>query len=411
MAGLGLLPALALQEERPPTQEDFIHQTELSLSCLESLACLPAERLQPGPNLVLLLSQHSLLPPPRENTASNIDPLASETLFPVVSPTIWSSSRHQDLALQILERLCQNIPGDDADIGVSALLVRQDRKLLAQIVSLLQPQMKQLVLYPSGPHCLCWVVSQLSEPALGLALPLLLPLCLACLDSWLVCPRVLGARTVTHICSLCPPTQLSWYGRADLLYSALIPLVSGDLEVVRWVRAPLTHLTKLRHTTFISSSYGSPGSLPSPADQTMERLLSLCQMESTGSERGTILIHLINDVVGVLGPGVLRWVASLSSLLASQPSNQQLQALVSSLLVSWPKAVAREMEVLVPCLVQEAYTRSWASPPHIPTSLEALLTALVEADMSRAQLLCQGLAHLTVNPTFDALVQRLQLCE
>lgn len=381
LARMGLVPVLKLGEERPATEEDFKQHLPVSLSCLESLVS-PASPLLPSTHLLLLLSQHSTLQTPSSSFSS----------------TPWSSHEHQALALRLQEKLL--LVSGLNEGGVGGLLTREDRKLFNQCLQILQPQLENLAQHPSSPHTLAWLVTRLSHPDLGQATPLFLPHTLRCLDSWLVPCRVLGCTIVDHLISQCPAAELAWYGRAELLHSALLPLLSQDSTCLAAASPSLLHLTEQLH-----KAKKDVPALPGPADTLLDRVTGLLQLETRCPLRRSLLVSLLQGLLSLLAQGAVRWVPRLAGLVAGDPREEVLQ-LVPSLCGLCPEAMALELATLLPSLLRRAHSLSY-SPTPPSSSLTSALTALVSTSPAQAALLCDGLQDLKVNPVFDSLVLEL----
>jgi len=320
LAREGIAKRLNLTEERPPTEEDYHDQLAISLSTLERLEHVT---LSPSPHLLILLAQHLPLDTCREE--EQID-FKDEELF---NP--WTTSSHQILASQLLDRLASTHGTmDDKDQEdfdkVTLLLIKEDRRLLTRSLQLLQGELQEVVHHPPAPHCLAWITGKLPHPHLGKAAPGLIPHVLRCLDCWLTRPRVLGARAALHLASTCPPAELAWYGRTELLHAALLPLLSQDLHCLKAASPPLLVLT----SHLQSSAKGVPA-LPGPADHLLARMIELVELNTGGQDRGDLLCNLLVSTAHLLGAGVARWVTSLSSLVVANPSSSHLLALVPHL--------------------------------------------------------------------------------
>jgi len=397
----GIAKRLDLAEERPPTEEDYCHQLATSLLALEKLEHVT---LSPSPHLLILLAQHLPL-----DTCKDEEEKDEELLTP------WTSTSHHKMASQLLDRLASTHGTEDStdeeDVDkVTLLLIKEDRRLLTRSLQLLQGELQEVVHHPPAPHCLAWITSKLPHPHLGKAAPALIPHVLRCLDCWLTRPRVLGARATLHLASTCPPAELAWYGRTELLHAALLPLLSQDLPCLQAASPPLLVLT----SHLQSSAKGVPA-LPGPADHLLARMIELVELNTGGQDRGDLLCNLLESAARLLGAGVARWVTSLSSLLASNPSSTRLLDLVPHLCQTCPEAMARELETLLPALLKQAYSLSWKDSSAISSKSEcsplySALSALVATDSNQAILLCHGLKEVKVNPAFDALIIQLEMC-
>ena len=400
----GLAKRLNLAEERPPTVEDYHEQFNISLKALESLEHVT---LVLSPHLLVLLAQHLPLDPLIEDESAK----SQDELTP------WTSNRHHTMAQQILGRLVSShAVAEEADQEgmnkVTLLLIKEDRRLLTRSLQLLQSELQEVINHPPAPHCLAWITSKLPHPHLGKATPALIPHVLRCLDCWLTRPRVLGARIANHLATTCPPAELAWYGRTELLHAALLPLLSQDLSCLKDASPPLLELT----SHLQNSAKGVP-SLPGPADHLLARVIELIELNTEGKERRDLLCNLLVSVSDLLGIGVARWVTSLSSLMAAHSSSTHLIDHIPLLCKTCPEAMAREMKTLLPALIKHAYHLSWEDPTEPGnisefknSNLHTALCALAATDLDQAKDLCHGLRAVPVNPTFDALVSKLEMC-
>ena len=360
--------------------------------------------LSPSPHLLVLLAQHLPLdaPSPQEEQVHGKD----EGLTP------WTSSSHLRLANRLMDKLASThgMKEDMDEEGldkVTLLLVKEDRRLLTRSLQLLQGELQEVVQHPPAPHCLAWITSKLPHPHLGKAAPALIPHVLRCLDSWLTRPRVLGAKAALHLASTCPPAELAWYGRTELLQAALLPLLSQDMSCLKTASSPLLVLT----SHLQSSAKGVPAS-PGPADHLLARIIELVELNTGGQDRGALLCNLLVSTARLLDAGVARWVTNLSALVAANPSSSQLLEFVPYLCQTCPEAMAREMGTLLPALLKQAYSISWKNSTSNETisPLHSAISALAATDLGQSKLLCHGLKEVKVNPAFDALVNQLEMC-
>ena len=144
-------------------------------------------------------------------------------------------------------------------------------------------------------------------------------------------------------------------------------------------------------------------------------MIELVELNTGGQDRGDLLCNLLESAARLLGAGVARWVTSLSSLVASNPSSTRLLDLVPHLCQTCPEAMARELGTLLPALLKQAYSLSWKDSSAISSKSEcsplySALSALVATDSAEAILLCHGLKEVKVNPAFDALIIQLEMC-
>jgi len=394
----GGLATLRLEEERPVTREEYRGSREASLAALEQLLLL--RPCPPSPLLLLLLAQHSEVQGCRGEEEQEEEQSSTEDLTP------WSSSKHKALAAEVLEKMVEEVVGGVEEVeqerkGLTKILVKDDKKLLKSVLKLLEPQLKEVNLHPPAPHCLAWLTTLLPHPHLGQAAPLLLPGVTRCLDSWLPSPRVLGARCALHLASTCPPTELAWFGRSELLHAALLPLLSQELPSLLAAVPPLLLLTQHLH----QGARGVP-CLPGPADALLDRVAGHLEMAGRGrvGEEHHLAL-LLNSTCHLLGVGVVRWLPRLSSLLSTSTSSPLL-LLLPHLSTTCPEALAREQRTLLPALIRQAYTATRGGAPP-PPPLATALAALVSVDLDQARKLCRGMEEVRVNQEFDGLIRAL----
>merc|ERR1719209_190949 len=127
-------------------------------------------------------------------------------------------------------------------------------------------------------------------------------------------------------------------------------------------------------------------------------MIELVELNTGGQDRGELLCNLLVSAARLLGAGVARWVTSLSSLVAANPSSTHLLDLVTHLCQTCPEAMARELGTLLPALLKQAYSLSWKDPSALEKNtsksqhqpLYPALSALVATHFDKATLLCHG---------------------
>eukprot|EP00092_Neocalanus_flemingeri_P039374 GFUD01042870.1.p1 GENE.GFUD01042870.1~~GFUD01042870.1.p1 ORF type:complete len:460 (-),score=144.80 GFUD01042870.1:24-1403(-) len=410
-----LAPALPSSEERPPQADDYTDHLPASLEILTRLVNMHSYSIsRPAslPSLLLLCAQHS----PCTETE-------------VTRP--WSSTEHQLQASLLLAKLEQIYK------PVAFLLVEQDRKLLAQILTLLQPSLEKFLSYPASVHSLVWLTSHIPHPHLGQVVAQLLPHVLNWVDCWISHYKIAGCQVLGHIIATCPSTELVWYGRADLLSDALKKLLHHtDTEVVKACEKPLVTVVGIKHE-------GTKPDTPGPADLFMKDLINSLELASD-SKKKEIYSAMILRTVTMLGVGVARWVARLTQLIVSQldfSPPASVFSLLDQLCLLCPGCVAREVPALLPALVKFVYKTSWKSTPtasetcaiHQASEIsEAIqnteisetgdkdqksdesemslasvcLVQIATCDPRTARLLCHDLDSVSVNKKFDSVVHK-----
>ncbi|XP_054751364.2 TELO2-interacting protein 2-like [Lytechinus pictus] len=79
--------------------------------------------------------------------------------------------------------------------------------------------------YPAAKHTFAWLLAHLKHPYVGYQLDHCLPPSLLFVDDYEMENKVLGIQCLRHIIDNVDPTELRWYGRAEVIYEALHPLL------------------------------------------------------------------------------------------------------------------------------------------------------------------------------------------
>jgi len=375
-----MAPPLPTAEERPPQPEDYSrsHLTT-SLDTLTRLAKMHSYSIsRPAglPSLLLLCAQHCQIPEEK------------------VPP--WSSSEHQVQASLLLSKL------ESVFKPFETLLVDQDRKLLTQLLSILQQSLEKFVSQPAAVYSLTWLTLHLSHPHLGQVVPQLLPHALNWVDCWVPYYKVFGCKVIGHIITKCPQTELVWFGRADLLADALAKLLHHtDIAVVNACKEPLLNVYNIKHGD-------AKPDKPGPADLLLKDLISSLELTSDNDKK-VVYSEMIQKTVGMLGVGVARWVARLSSLIVSQldfSPPDSMFSLLPQLCSLCPECVGREVPALLPALVRFVYRTSLSARQCDHSQAGVCLAQVASCDPDTAKLLCHNLENISVNKYFDKIIQR-----
>jgi len=384
-----MAPPLPKSEERPPQPEDYTEHLPISLEILTRLVNMHSYSIsRPAslPPLLLLCSQHCP---------------SSERQLP-----LWSSTEHQLQASLLLSKL------ESIYKPLKTLLVDQDRRLLTQLLSLLQPSLEKFMCQPASVHSLAWLTSHIPHPHLGQVVPQLLPHALNWIDCWIPYFKVFGCQVVGHIIATCPASELVWFGRADLLSDALKKLLHhADTAVVEACQKPLISVVSIKHD---DTKPDKPGA----ADLFMKDLISSLEL-SSDKDKKEIYSDMILQTVNMLGVGVARWVARLAKLIVSQldfSPPTSVFSLLDKLCNLCPGCLAREVPVLLPALIKYAYRSSWrnsASDASDVDSSETMkcsdisvyLVQVATCDPITARLLCHNLETVSVNKKFDKVIK------
>eukprot|EP00057_Strongylocentrotus_purpuratus_P034567 XP_795754.2 PREDICTED: TELO2-interacting protein 2 [Strongylocentrotus purpuratus] len=79
--------------------------------------------------------------------------------------------------------------------------------------------------YPAAKHTFTWLLAHMKHPYVGEQLDHCLPPSLLFVDDFEMENKVLGIQCLKHIIENVDPTELRWYGRAEVIYEALYPLM------------------------------------------------------------------------------------------------------------------------------------------------------------------------------------------
>jgi len=368
----GLAPALKCEEERPAEREDYSQHRALSLNILRNIQSCDKITTDLTPSVILLCSQHC--------SAENLP---------------WSSAEHREICQHLVSVIEAHF------LPVGTLLGQTEGKLFKSLAGHLQPSLSEFTRQPGSVQSLLWLASQVTEPGeLDVLVPLLLPHLLHWLDSWLPHYKLAGCLLAQHIAAHSSPSQLIFYGRAEVLTEPLTRLVaSSEVSLARAAGQPLLSLTSIRHD---SQRPASPGQ----ADQLMKTLVGSLEVCSD-TERQEVLCQLLTPCLGLLGPGAARWVSALAqlaiSLLGSSISPPSVLATLRHLASVCPQCLARETQPLLTALFKHLHSLTSAGRSSGLAPLSDCIVEVARCDIDTARLLCQGLQQTSVNKTFDSI--------
>lgn len=339
------------------------------------------------PAIVLLCSQHSSSP--WEESESEI--------------LAWSSEEHREISDQVISRI------EARFTPLSSLLAETEGRRFKALLSQLQPSLVQFSREPGSVRSLVWLVHHLVQPpVLDPLVPLLLPHLLNWLDSWLADYKVSGCHLAAHIATHSSPSQLKFYGRAEVLSQPLIRLLAAtsQLSVLRAAVKPLLALTTIRE-----GDQHSPAS-PGHADTLMAAVISSLEL-SSDQERKEVFCLLIRDLLTLLGPGAARWVSALINIIISMldsflpPPPTPVFSILTSLASQCPECVGREIAPLLTSLFRYLYRASWEDEADSAGLSEVKLCVehLATCDSQTTARLCRGLNEASVNNTFDSVTR------
>jgi len=345
-----------------------------------------------------------------------------------IKKILWSSPRHGDLAVHIMDYLVLR----EGFTELSTFLTSNNCDHLTKCFSQLLPKLQSSFLsHPGEQHCLAWLLSCLPHPTLSDQLSQLLPHSLRWLDHWLPYHRILGALVAQHILHTCPHTQLSWYGRDKLLASALTPLLhSSDIEVLDAAWVPLLEVTRCRHRSTAPHQVG-------PADMLVSQVMNRLSLDADGPVC-VVLAKLLEGLVDVLGVGVARWVSKISQLLVgkleqlaavcceptvdtdslypedvNEPESPGAGSAVQHLLCTWtrvtqlvPVCSSRQTKTVLSSLVRLLMFYSCSSPGSTDLCyLRSCLVAVARCGPDVVLRLTRGLEQFQANDTFVEVVK------
>jgi len=390
---VGLLPQVNHAEDRPLNKQDFDSHVSASYNSLEKVEEVLEEEIDLDDSVIQVIlifcAQHC--------------PINSEQIN-----LYWSSSKHQSKAEKIQEKLLLLSRSSD----IVSFLTSNNKKHLTGCLGLVLPKLEESFLkHPGEQHALAWLLVNLPHPHLANQLSRLLPHPLRWLDHWIKDNQILGAKVTKHIVLNSPPTELKWYGRDNLLASALLRLLhSREIEVLKYVCDPLFEIIKIQHN-------GTSPDKPGPADRLIEQVINRLALESN-QDTCSPLTRLLSGLVDTLGTGVARWLPKLAVLLEGQLDHPSSGEAEVELIQMWKKVILvapecanREAELILKSVVKLMYKTSLLDQSVENARIVKECSSCLElmAQYSPASVLehCRGLESININATFDCNVSHL----
>lgn len=101
------------------------------------------------------------------------------------------------------------------------VLLADNSKVLKRCLEELRPKLTDFRNYPGAQACFVWLLHHVQFPHLSGHLHEFLPFSLRFLDDWETHNKVVGVQCLTHLVDNVSPTEISWYGRTELIEEAL----------------------------------------------------------------------------------------------------------------------------------------------------------------------------------------------
>ncbi|KAL5500257.1 hypothetical protein EMCRGX_G011782 [Ephydatia muelleri] len=199
--------------------------------------------------------------------------------------------------------------------------------------------------WPTDKHSLVWCLRQLTHPHVAPLLDSLLPPLLMLLDDHETEHKALGLRAVTHLVKNIDPTELRWYGRAEVIYQAIknfLYIREGD--IIAALHPCLLHLLPVLEGP-------QPRTIQGPmkhtkTDEVLTILLNSLHLESKIEIRKAYSFH-IRSYIELLNIFVVRHMKLLLDALLScmelpdysgeETRLNALTALASLISYAWPR--------------------------------------------------------------------------
>ncbi|XP_045132086.1 TELO2-interacting protein 2-like isoform X2 [Portunus trituberculatus] len=162
----------------------------------------------------------------------------------------WSSPEAADVSRKIMNKLCDlcgcgavtdllNSRRDSAETqnhdDKHVLVKDGSQSFMKSILQRLSEMLNKSNwrMYPSLKMTYWWILRNTGKDDLGEHLKVLLPPALFIVDDWEDRNKVLGIQCLSHILENTAGSELRWYGRADVIYDALKPLLySKESEIL-----------------------------------------------------------------------------------------------------------------------------------------------------------------------------------
>ncbi|KAK2146870.1 hypothetical protein LSH36_581g02027 [Paralvinella palmiformis] len=297
--------------------------------------------------------------------------------------TLWTSPTSLNASDKLLRDLF-DLYGTSAEKLLSGLDDRQG--WFGDILCFIRPRFmrnnwKQS---PSLKHVFQWCLVHVKFPQLSDYLDRVLPACLLLLDDHEVDNQVMGVRCIDHIVDNVSKTELSWFGRADVIYDSLQKLTySQDPQLIR-----VLHPCLLKILAAMDMKWKKSDALPvvSGYDEIFQRLLYNMEMESKLDARHAQSQHL-TLYIETLGINTVKHFSQLFRVMFSflevydgpheRTRINVLNALKATVVTCWPR-IPNHCEQILKSLIKLLYetVSDRTVTPH--KIRENLITEIVE---------------------------------
>jgi len=386
------LPKIGAGEDRPYTDQDFTNHLDVSHASLETSGKILSE--------VEVMS----------------DDMACCVVVPIVllcgehtdASKPWTQERHVRTAYKVLG-LLKTLSGDSS---LTTHLLRDDCKLLKRCLEELHPKLDEFRDYPGAQASFFWLMHHVQFPHLSAHIHEFLPFALRFLDDWEGKNKLIGVQCLRHLIENVNPTELSWYGRTDLIVEALNRnlvahcTTAEDLDLMSHVC--LCWFALLKKTEHAANNTGKPNGW----DRLAKVFIYKMEMATENPVKVYYAKHLVGLIDGLGHRSISRWTKSLFGVIGHHLEQTLDVELRSLLLTSLEQLLqnhvsANHSPVVFEILIRLLYGLS-KGEQHQEDCLEACARCLSQAVKkfpTQFLELCHDMDSLTVNVPFDETIR------
>ncbi len=303
----GRLPELRLPEDRPVLPQDCVGHTDKVIKCLERC-------------LVIFDSES--------------EGLSKQDLKAVAVPVLllcgeqadasgpWTSAQSIALSFALLAKLKAVVFQEDS---LRKILTSGTRfglpagQLVRWAVADLAPRVDKdsLRRHPAAVFCCVWLLHQLWHPHLAEFVGFFLPFSLCLLGDWQEENKLRGVQCLLHLVEHLGSSDLTWYGRGDLLQSSLDPYVSsvssahGDVRVLDAALGTYRELLDKTESAEKGPDSASDTCAMNGRERLASKVLRNLEVESRHDVKKVLSEHVLL-LIPSLGVRMARWMARMT---------------------------------------------------------------------------------------------------
>ncbi|XP_071826182.1 TELO2-interacting protein 2-like [Apostichopus japonicus] len=206
---------------------------------------------------------------------------------------------------------------------------------------------------PASRQVFWWFLSHMKHPFVGEHLNSLLPPALLFVDDYHPTNKLLGIRCLQHIVNEVDPTELRWYGRSEVIYEALEPLLYQQEGALMRELLPCLLSTLAVSERKQKGDGNSPGR-PNRYDKVFQ--IILCNME--GEQKLALrreFAKFLPNLIKVMKITVLRHMKRLLRVIVTYMEvsdgkeeisrSEILEALKVTIIETWPRIPAHSVQL------------------------------------------------------------------